>query len=49
MEETSFHDINNIGKKLEELGTHIKYMPEGEGYAEAKDHFEKSVVDLVKE
>jgi hypothetical protein len=33
--------INDLKKKINELETHIKYMPGGDGYHEAKQNFEK--------
>lgn len=33
-------EIEELKSKYKLLETHLKFMPEGEGYLEAKEHFE---------
>ena len=33
--------IDKMNKRIEELETHVRYMPEGEGYNEAKKDYER--------
>jgi hypothetical protein len=36
-------EIEGLKKKIEELELHLKYMPGGEGYLEAKEHLESLI------
>jgi hypothetical protein len=40
-------ELEMYKKKYKLLETHLKYMPEGEGYLEAKNHFENCKTEII--